>query len=323
MPISAEQSRLAMIREATYGVTPATPVFDLVRFRSEGVAPQANITQSGELTQSRGVADSIQSGYSVAGTIEGELARSDGFDRIIEGVMGRAWGDLVADQVTPGFVRFGHTIEKTFDTAGTPYFHRYTGVTFSQISISAQPNQPITFSTGVVSGNLALDSAIIAGATYYGPSPAIEDAPVMSSPQMSVAFGGTLSGVATCATALEITLNSQNRETECLGVSGPDDAVLGQLEVKGTISLHFKDNAAMQYFLDADKGGTILVTFNDRYSTPNVYSLFLPRVAFNQNTANIRGTATDIIYETEFESLETGASPSVLMTRTQSAPSVP
>lgn len=92
---STNRVALAKVREATFGVTPATPAFKAIRQTSSGLAANPKTATTNEVRGDRQVTDLILVGMEAGGPVGGELAFSVADDDIEEGLQG-TWSNSPA-----------------------------------------------------------------------------------------------------------------------------------------------------------------------------------------------------------------------------------
>lgn len=85
---STNRVALAKVREATFGVTPATPAFKAVRQTSSGLAANPKTVITAEIRGDRQVTDLILVGQEAGGPVGGELAFSVADDDLEEALQG-------------------------------------------------------------------------------------------------------------------------------------------------------------------------------------------------------------------------------------------
>jgi hypothetical protein len=277
----SDTARIAIIREVTRGVTPATPAFEILRINSESIVWEAESVPDPELNPDRTLRDVIGTGGAVRGSLETNLAFNATFDDLFEAIFGAAW---VSDVLDPGTTLLTFTIEKRLlNEDGSYSYHRFTGVTFSSVRISSQPDAPVTCTWTVRGGQYSVDTAIIAGATYVDPSPDHTVAPAMRGQDMVLNFSGSPAIVSHCFTACEFTVDSQVNATKCLGIEGENDLHLGKFVVPFTANVVYKGVAMITRWLD-QTSVVFQIAFFDTTASPanHSYTFTLPRVKIVQ-----------------------------------------
>ena len=374
MPVSADSLQLAIVKETSPGVTPATPVFDLFRTTGEDLSFSPNVSESAELGGSgRFAKPGNVTGISTSGSINFELSKFPAMDSAIAGVLAAMWGECpltgapggaidTADRITVGDTALTYTIEKRFtnpafvdggtlsaaagaagatsditltgaaatgtgvlvvdvavnggpsqqaivdldvgddptsagdklvlaindlpgmtatNAAGvvtiTPdsgsvdtvsssagadkyFYQRYKGVTFSSLSLSASPNNPVTGSLGIVGGVPELGYLPLPGATYASAG----NSAVFTAPEVLDLTVGTMMGLgSSCFTDLSIEIDSANRAIQCIGVKGDKETVLGKLNATVSGTVYFSSQDILQAVIDNKTIGDSVITFSN------------------------------------------------------------
>src|SRR5215831_16420280 len=114
MSVSADLFRLGFAKEATPGVTPATPEFLVARIVSEGINYNAKTTLSNELNPDRQVTDVIVAGGSSGGDVAFEISRNAWFEEMLSAALGNNWDATLAGRLEVGPILKTYTIEKRF-----------------------------------------------------------------------------------------------------------------------------------------------------------------------------------------------------------------
>ena len=114
MAVSSDLLRLAMVRETTPGVTPATPAFMVARITSEGLNYNPTTQLSNELNPARQVSDVIVSGGSSGGDVAFEVSRNAWFEEMLSAVLGNNWDATLAGRLEVGSILKTYTTEKRF-----------------------------------------------------------------------------------------------------------------------------------------------------------------------------------------------------------------
>ena len=150
-------------------------------------------------------------------------------------------------------------------------YQRYKGVSFSSLSLSASPNNPVTGSLGIVGGTPELSPLPIAGATYVSAG----SGAVFTAPEVLDLSVGTMMGLGTsCWTDLGITIDSGNRGIQCIGTKGDKEVVLGKLTVSVTGTVYFSSQDILQSIIDNQKVGDGVITFSNADGDVYRFDLF-------------------------------------------------
>lgn len=297
----SDTARIAIVKEVTRGVTPATPAFEILRLNSDSVVWEAESVPDPELNPARTQRDVIGTGGAVRGTLETNLVFNSTFDDLFEAIFGAAW---VADDLNPGTTLSSFTIEKRIlNEDGSYSYHRFKGVTFSSVRIASHPDAPISCTWTVRGGAFSTDTAIIAGATYANPSPDHTVAPAMRGQDMAINFSGGPPAIAShCFTSCEITIDSQVSATKCLGTEGEKDLHLGKFVVPISATVVYKGLGMTDKWLAAESA-VLGVTFYDTNPTPANHSYWLafPRVKVVNAGVPIPATGELVVQPLELE----------------------
>ena len=301
---SADLLRLAIVRETTPGVTPATPAFQLLRVTSESLAYTPDTQLSNELNPARQVTDVIVTGGQSGGDIAMEISSNPGFELLLEGVLAHVWA---TDEIWVGNQLLTHTVEKrfTFDEADPIVTQRYEFNRFVRSLVDAMtltfaPGGPATANATILGGAMSRDDTDITGATYVDPGqlPVIVGAGVLP-----VTF--TVAAVdyqAWCVSNLVINFRNNGRAIACLGQDAANQVVLGRFECEITASIYLEHDTDV--LMDAFINRTEIafaVTAAD--SLGNQYEFTFPRVRVSACTEVAGGTNTDVIMAVTMQAL--------------------
>lgn len=293
MSTSADLVQIAVVPEVTYGATPATPAFQIVRTTGEGIAFAPTTTQSNEMNPQRQVTDSILTGGQSTGDLNFELAYEPWFETLLAGAFCKDWASNVLNM---GLLLKSFTLEKKIPVpGGTTQYHRFTGCTINGFSLNIRPNQPITGTFTILGKAVATATTAISGATYVDP----DLTPVMTAPKVvNIEIGG-VSAVSKCFNNLQLTLNNNNRAIECIGTLGPREVVLGRGEVTSQFSVLFNDSDLLQILLTQEETSLEFTTQDSSLvgspAAPNFYDWLMPRVKFTADPVVAGGTNTDVV----------------------------
>jgi hypothetical protein len=301
---SADLLRLAIVREATPGVTPANPAFQLLRATSESITYNPETQLSNELNPDRQVTDVIVTGGQSGGDVQFEVSSNPGFELLLEGVLANLWN---TNELWVGQQLLTHTVEKrfTFDPAAVDPADRYEinrivrGLVDS-MALTFSPGGPATGSATFLGGAMTRDTADLAGATYLDPGqlPVIVGAGVIP---VSFTIEGTTYDT-WCVSNLVINFRNNGRAIACLGQEAANEVVLGRFECEITadIYLNAETQAVMDAFLDRTEM-EFSVTASD--SLGNVYLFEFPRVRVSACANVASGTNQDVIMSVTMQAL--------------------
>lgn len=304
MPVSADLLRIAMVREATPGVTPATPAFQLLRVTSESLAYQPETALSNELNPNRQVTDVIVTGGQSGGDIAFEISSNPGFELMLEAALANTWDD---DELWVGALLFTHTFEKRFTlNAADPVpadryeYNRLVRGAVDSVALTFTPGGAATGSATIIGGAFTRDSADIAGATFVdaGKLPVIVGAGILP---VTFTVGGD-DYTAWCVSNLVVNLRNNGRAIACLGQDMAAEVVLGRFECEITAEVYVnkETRAAVDAFLDRDE---ISFGFTATDSQNNSYAFFFPRVRISGAPENATGTNQDVVLNLTMQAL--------------------
>lgn len=320
MATQSDTIRAALVSEATPGTTPANPTFEVLRLTSEDFMRTNNNVDSAELTDSRGMLDTIRTGDDISGTLESYVIYNEVYLQVIRAILGRpvVWPPLPAStNGAQGTDLETFTYERTIPNADSRQsYYRYKGFAFHSLSMSYAPNEALTWSMSGMGGieELAEDTSSLGdeeinGALYGDPTPSASAAQPMLADNITLAWlaQSNHQGNTALATSLNnmihssisITVDGQNRELTAIG-SAAADIVLGKMTVSMNIRGVFRDNtianaAAASASLDNQPGLT--VTLTDSAGGDLIFKF--ARVKFQQVKAVTPTTASEVVYDLE------------------------
>ena len=313
MPVtSADSVQVSIVEEVTPGVTPATPVFEMIRTTGEGVTFTPNTSDDTELTGSNGRCQrpAIVTGQTVAGDISFDLHKAPWMDMVIKGVLAAEWGECPltglaggavedADDITVGNLMPTFTIEKKIPDPITPgdfQYQWYRGCSFSSLNLDITPNEVVTGTVSVVGGVPELGSTAIAGSTYISAGNGAK----FTAPKVTELTVGSEFAVGThCFTSASLTLDSQNRGIPCIGSEGDREVVAGRMSASMSGEVYFNDQDILQAMLDDTTVGDTTVILTNSDGDTYRFDLFSVKVVSGQLVASGTGTDLTIPFEVQ------------------------
>ena len=241
---STNEVQLAMIAESDWGVTPATPAFDVMRLTSENFQPGKETVESSELRADRNIAETIMVGQSAEGSIDFELSYET-FDEILAAALFSQWtGDSIVNGVTPT----SFTAERKTPLGSGDAYDRFLGLVPNTFSLSITARQIITGSVAFIGRGMEVGSAALADASY---TPA-NQARIMTAATSvgSLAIGGL--SPAPRIRSLTLELNNNLRAQDEIGNIFNAGVAPGNFMVSGSLEAYFSSGALAQAYLDHD-----------------------------------------------------------------------
>ena len=298
MPISADLTQIAIVEEATYGTTPANPVFLVMNITGESLAGNAQTQISNALNSSRQIQDSFLNGLDVSGSLDFEFSKSTAMTLLFESAM----GDATVSATTNRDIRVGNdqisfTIEKRFEDASDPgvyLYHRYTGCVVNTLSLTMSAGSEVTGSAGIIGKELTTDTVIITGATYPAVTVDVFRAPDIDSIVIDNVAGTLATAISTaCITDTTISLNNNYRGIQCLGTLGNKEVVIGTFECSYSQTIFFSHSQLMDDFLDQVQIDEVITLGDDTTDNHYVFTTTNGKVSSNNVVAG--GQGTDVV----------------------------
>lgn len=245
---NSAQHKISLIRETTYGTTPATPAFKVKEITGTTLALAKGTIESETIRSNRQVHDVRHGNRQIGGDISVEL-NYDGFADILEAVMCGTWDDTGVSFLVPGSTRRSHSVLRQFTdivAGGAKPFHLFKGVEFNTFNLTVTPEALVKATFGCMGREVAYADTAPTGATYV-------DASALKAFD---SFTGAIlvDGVAV-SSVTEIQLNIENGldpRFVCF-----DDKTLqpkiGKTRVTGSLGLYFQTSAFLEAFNAATK----------------------------------------------------------------------
>ena len=328
MGISADETGVYIVEEATYGVVPTTPAFIELPIVSESLATNANTTQSNTLNPNRQLVDSILTGLDVSGSLEIEVARTPALDLLFESAFASdfdisgapAWALSIEGKMK------SFTILKRWpDPAGTPgtdyLYHIYQGCVVNTLTLNMSAGAEVTGSIAMIGKEVDADTSTVApaGATFTSPTKFnVLRAPEIKDILLDNASGSLATAIgASCVTDLTLTMNANARGIQCLGTLGNKETVLGRFDSTLTMTIFFNSNDIMEEFLGQNIINAAFTIGDD--TSDEHYAFVVPRGKISAGTVVAGGTGTDVVNAITLQALvdNTLTPPSTLVLNTK------
>lgn len=296
---SGALERTAYIAESTWGTTPSTPAFSILRKNSISVGLEKDALISNEIRSDRQISDARHGVRSASGEHAFELS-PDSFDDFIQAALMGTWS---SDVLKAGTTRRSFTIERYFSDIAT--YYRTTGCEVNTFSLSVAPNAIVTGSFGLIGKDVASSGTVITGATYG----AIPDKRVFNSLGGSLSVGGSPIAV---ISQVNLTLENGIENLVVVGQNTKVRGAAGRSNLTGEITAYFEDTTLLDLF-DDETESSIELTLASGSET---YVIEIPRVLFNGGKPDAGGER-EISLSMPFQALyNTSDASQIIITRT-------
>ncbi len=301
------QVRLADIAEATIGVIPATPAFQIRRYVSADIRPSKQVEITDEIRADRNVASIVDVGRSVAGTINTLLSYGT-YDDWLAALLCSTWA---TNELVNGTAHAARALEFTYEQGVTDTYVRFRGCRFNTLDLNLESRKAVTANWGIMGiDSPTPDTAIIAGATYTAATTTeVFNAALNVS---SLVFTGIAAAPKVQKLSLKITNNIY--ANDIIGSYAPYSHGLGRLEVSGSMTVLFENKDTYQAILNHSDVG-ISVTLAD--AAGNQYAIALAKVKLVDGGPTVAGNGNAVVMDVPFQAYyDAGTAGSIKITRT-------
>ncbi|MDI6026718.1 phage tail tube protein [Corticibacterium sp. UT-5YL-CI-8] len=286
------QVRLADVSEATIGTIPATPAFQVMRYRTASVRLSKQTDISDEVRPDRNVPGITDVGRSVTGTVETRFSYGT-YDTWLERLLCSTWA---TDVLKNGTTHKTSALEFTFEQGATDSYVRYTGIRWNTLDLNLRSRQAVLASWGI----MGIDSptpttAIVTGATYVPPTTTEDFNAGLNVANLAITSTTLVSSPKVQAMSLRITNNIY--QVDVIGKYAPEGHGLGRFEASGSMTLLFENLAAYTAILNHE---TVAISFDLVDAEGNKYTFALPKVKFNDGGPAAPGNGQPVTLEVPF-----------------------
>lgn len=271
MPSSGSQHSMSYVAESTYGTTPTTPTMKAIRQTGTTLGLSKSTLQSNEQRDDRQVAAYKHGNSSASGDISFELTYAT-FDDFLEALLGGTWS---TDTLKAGTTRRSFTIQRKHADIST--FLTFTGAEVNTMSLSVAPNQMVTGSFGIIAKAQAL--AEVTSPSY---SAANTNTP-FDSFTGSITEGG--SGISV-VTSLTLNIDNGLEPQFVVGSSTTIRPSIGNINVTGSMQVHFENTTLMAKFINETASSLVLVLTD---VDSNSYTITLPNIKYSTGQPDTSG----------------------------------
>lgn len=303
------QVRLADVSEATIGTIPATPAFQVMRYRTASIRLNKQTDISDEVRPDRNVPGITDVGRAVTGTIETRFSYNT-FNTWLERLLCSVFSTgVLKNGITPK----AGTLEFTYEQGATDSYIRYSGCRWNTLDLNLRSRAPVLASWGI----MGIDSptpttAIITGATY-APATTTEDFNAGLN-VAALAISSTTLVAAPKVQAMSLRITNNIYQVDVVGQYAPYGHGLGRFEVSGTMTVLFESLAAYTAILNHEDV-TIGFTLQDKAG--NTLQFSLPKTKFLDGGPAAPGNGQPVVIEVPFQGFyDSGSSATITITKT-------
>lgn len=295
---------LYMIKEVTYGVTPATPAFLAVRHTKCGFGISRDTLVSEELRSDRQVVELRTGQNKVGGNLDIEIAADAQFDELLSGLMGAAWATNV---LKAGTTRTSYSMLRHFTDmtgGGDKKFQLHTGMEVNSLDLKVASGKLAQGTFNFMGQSLSASTTAPAGATFGNAS---TTAP-MDSFTGSVTEGGSANGV---ITELSLKIENSLNQRFVLGSRDTLRPQIGRSVATGQLNVFFETSTLLDKFL-ADTASSLNFTLQ---AGTKSYAFNLPNLKYTSGQADVQGEGA-IMVSMSFQGVySSGDSSQLVITR--------
>jgi hypothetical protein len=301
------QVRLADVTEATIGTTPATPAFQIMRYVSADVRPAKQVEVTDEIRADRNVADIVDVGRNVAGTINTLLSYST-YDTWLARLLCSTWSSNV---LVNGITHAAGSLEFMYEQGATDTFVRFRGSRFNTLDLMFEARKSVTANWGIMGIDApAPATAIITGATY-----AAATTTEVFNAGLNVS-DLTISGITASPKVQKASIKITNNiyQNDVIGSYAPYSHGLGRLEVTGSLTVYFENKDTYEAILNHSDVG-IAIELTD--AAGNSYLIEMNKVKLIDGGPTVAGNGRAVLMEVPFQAkYDSGTAGQIKITRT-------
>jgi hypothetical protein len=306
------QVRLADVSEVTIGTIPATPVFQIMRYRSANTRLAKQVDISDEVRADRNVPGITDVGRSVTGSIETRFSYGT-YDTWLERLLCSAFAtNVLKNGVTPK----AGTLEMTYEQGATDSYIRYRGCRWNTLDLNLRSRQPVQATWGIMGiGSPTPTTAIITGATYTAATTTEDFNAGLNVANLSIL--STAMASSPKVQALSVRINNNIYAVDVVGQYDTYGHGLGRFEVTGSMTVLFEDLSAYTAILNHDD---VAISFDLTDAAGNKYTFSIPKVKFTDGGPAAPGNGQPVVLEVPFQAFYDASSAASLSITKTDAP---
>ena len=302
-----KQSFLSFVEETTPGTTPSSP--SMLKFRTTdplAIQSQTEALQTEQPYSHRQLAMNRHAFKGVGGSLPHELSYG-AFDAWIEALLGGAWSTETAG--TPEILKIGNAIKTFTVERGFPDISEYEvfrGVIPNTWNLEINPQGIVTGDFGVIGmAHDALTSSSLGSATDVA-----TNEPFDGLANASLQEGGSSIAI------VSLTINNNRNIGRLVGSDEGDVPNNGMIQVEGTLTARFRDEALLNKFKN-DTSSSLQVVLNDQGGSDSLTFDFHD-INYNGGNLNNNNDTLDVVlpFVAQYDS---GESTALTLTRSNAA----
>lgn len=296
-------TQVALVPETTFGTTPATPAFSVLRVLRSSLRSNKTMLSPAEISVNRNVISSVPSFITASGDLEGELSYGT-YDEIFASAFMSTWSsDVLKNGGTPKFF----TIEEKNPIGGSTAYTRFPGCMVDQLSISLSTRQAISVRASIKAMKEVTASTAISGATYA----AANTKPIQAAPAgvAAISFGS----YTVKAKSLSFNIKNNLMDRDSLDSLYSLEYGLGTCNVDGEISIYFQDATVYDEMI---AGTSFAISTTIGTTTGEKYTISIPNAIPGDVNRSTREQNQDIMVTVPFVGIyDSSSSSSISITR--------
>lgn len=303
------QVRLADVSETVIGTIPATPAFQIMRYRTASVRVNKQTDISDEVRADRNVPGITDVGRNVSGSIETRFSYGT-YDTWLERLLCSAFSTNVLKN---GVTHKAGTLEMTYEQGATDSYIRYTGCRWNTLGLNMRSRQPVQATWGIMGiGSPTPTTAIISGATYTAATTTEDFNAGLNVANLSIA--STTLVATPKVQALSLNINNNIYQVDVVGQYDPYGHGLGRFDVSGSMTVLFESLAAYSAILAHED---VAIGFDLTDAAGNKYTFALPKVKLIDGGPAAPGNGQPVVLEVPFTAFyDAISSASISITKT-------
>lgn len=307
---SSNLARVRVIKEVSFGVTPAVGPSTDLRFTGESLQYTTQTDTSKEIRQDRQIADLVQLGADTAGDVQFEFSYGT-YDDFLAAALGGTWVDDAEDDfsvLTNGVTVPFFSIEKSFTDVNQHILYR--GMAVNTLSLEFAIGAILTGSFGFMGKDATI--AGVSGVPAAGAASIPTDVMNSASNFADMMIGGVAypCGISQISLATDAGMRAQ----KALGNMGACTINPGTFSTTGGLNVYFSDAALYtKYFQNTP----FSLSWAVADTAGNRYDFSLPKVKITSGNVVAGGLDTDVELAIEYQALfDQAAGHTIQITRT-------